>query len=456
MTRDEQLFQYLLRLGDSPLILAQRLGEWVGHGPVLEEDIAQTNVGLDLLGQARLWLTYAGEVEARYAPAGRDEDDARVPARQRSVPQPPASSSSRTAASPTRRRGSSCSTRGTCCCCARSRGSGDATIAGIAAKAAKEAAYHVERSGDWVIRLGDGTDESHAKMQAAIDDLWTYTGEMFTPDAIEQALVEAGIAADVRSLAAPWRQHVDAVFAAATLEAPGSRLHAAGRQAGRAHRAPRPPARGDAGPAALVSRSTLVIDALPPSLAPGDLPPIRRARRRGRRSTRSGRLSTPCRIPKSRPCPSSSSASCAASNGTPPTLRLLVVTVTPTYSGCPATELIMTSIRDAVDGGGCRARLRIETRLAPAWTTDWLTSEARRKLRDFGIAPPEACARRPRRSPSTLTGISPLRRDRHRPWPVRAAARRGRNWCPSSDRPHARRTYRCLACLEPFDYFKPH
>ena len=74
MTRDEQLFEYLLRLGDSPLILAQRLGEWVGHGPVLEEDIAQTNVGLDLLGQARLWLSYAGEVEARYAPPGRDED----------------------------------------------------------------------------------------------------------------------------------------------------------------------------------------------------------------------------------------------------------------------------------------------------------------------------------------------------------------------------------------------
>ena len=74
MTRDEQLFQYLLQLGDSPLILAQRLGEWVGHGPVLEEDIALTNVGLDLLGQARLWLSYAGEVEARSKPPGRDED----------------------------------------------------------------------------------------------------------------------------------------------------------------------------------------------------------------------------------------------------------------------------------------------------------------------------------------------------------------------------------------------
>ena len=81
--------------------------------------------------------------------------------------------------------------------------------------------YHVERSGDWVIRLGDGTDESHAKMQAAMDTLWMYTGEMFTPDGIESALIEAGIAADVRVLAAPWLRKVDAVFAEATLKAPG-------------------------------------------------------------------------------------------------------------------------------------------------------------------------------------------------------------------------------------------
>ncbi|MDH5246365.1 MAG: phenylacetate-CoA oxygenase subunit PaaI, partial [Betaproteobacteria bacterium] len=82
------------------------------------------------------------------------------------------------------------------------------------------AAYHVARSGDWVIRLGDGTDESHARMQAAIDDLWPYTGEMFTLEVIEQPLIEAGIAADLHSLAAPWREHVDAVFAAATLKVP--------------------------------------------------------------------------------------------------------------------------------------------------------------------------------------------------------------------------------------------
>jgi len=219
MTDDESLFQYLLHLGDSPLILAQRLGEWVGHGPVLEEDIAQANVGLDLLGQARLWLSYAGEVEARCRPAGRDEDQLaflRDSGEFRNlliVEQPNGSFADTTARQFLFDAWHLLLLRVLA-------GSSDATIAGIAAKAAKEAAYHVERSGDWVIRLGDGTDESHRKMQAAIDDLWMYTGEMFAPDAIELELIEAGIAADVRSLAAPWRRHVDTVFAAATLVAP--------------------------------------------------------------------------------------------------------------------------------------------------------------------------------------------------------------------------------------------
>jgi ring-1,2-phenylacetyl-CoA epoxidase subunit PaaC len=220
MTRDEALFQYLLRLGDSPLILAQRLGAWVGHGPALEEDIAQTNVGLDLLGQARLWLSYAGEVEAGYAATGRDEDqlaflrDAADFRNLLLVEQPNGNFADTTARQflfdawhlPLLR---------------ALAASKDARIAGIAAKGAKEAAYHVERSGDWVIRLGDGTEQSHAKMQAAIDDLWMYTGEMFAPDATELELIDAGIAADIRALVAPWRQRVDAVLAEATLKAPG-------------------------------------------------------------------------------------------------------------------------------------------------------------------------------------------------------------------------------------------
>jgi ring-1,2-phenylacetyl-CoA epoxidase subunit PaaC len=220
MKHDEALFQYLLRLGDSPLILAQRLGEWVGHGPALEEDIAQTNVGLDLLGQARLWLACAGEVEARYATVGRDEDQLaflRDSAEFRNlllVEQPNGNFADTTARQFLFDAGHLLLLRALA-------GSTDSRIAAIAAKGAKEAAYHVERSADWVIRLGDGTGESHARMQAAIDDLWMYTGEMFAPDATELALIEAGIAADVRALAAPWRQHVDAVLADATLTTPG-------------------------------------------------------------------------------------------------------------------------------------------------------------------------------------------------------------------------------------------
>ena len=219
MTRDEQVFEYLLRLGDTPLILAQRLGEWVGHGPVLEEDIAQANVGLDLLGQARLWLSYAGEVEARFRSAGRDEDqlaflrDAGEFRNLLLAEQPNGNFADTTARQFLFDAWHLLLLRALA-------GSSDARIAGIAAKSAKEAAYHVERSGDWVIRLGDGTDESHARIQTAIEDLWMYTGEMFAPDPIELALIEAGIAADVRGLATPWRQHVDAVLGTATLKAP--------------------------------------------------------------------------------------------------------------------------------------------------------------------------------------------------------------------------------------------
>jgi ring-1,2-phenylacetyl-CoA epoxidase subunit PaaC len=218
---DRPLFDYLLRLGDSPLILAQRLGAWVGKGPILEEDMALANVGLDLLGQARMWLTYAGEVESRFARKGRDEDELAFlrdggEFRNLLIAEQPNGNFADTIArqflfDSWHELALDALTRST-----------DARIAGIAAKAAKEVAYHAERSSEWVIRLGDGTDESHAKMQAAIDNLWTYSGEMFVADADETKLVDAGIAADVRLLAEPWRRLVDAVLDEATLALPAS------------------------------------------------------------------------------------------------------------------------------------------------------------------------------------------------------------------------------------------
>ena len=233
MNDQRTLFDYLLRLADSDLILAQRLGEWVGHGPVLEEDIATTNVGLDLLGQSRLWFAYAGEVEARFNGTGRSEDELAFlrdagEFRNLMLTEQPNGNYADTMARQfyfdawheLLLRGLTAST--------------DARIAEIATKALKEVRYHIERSADWVIRLGDGTEESHRRMQAAVDGLWMYTGEMFEVDAIELALIDAGIACDARTLAAPWRERVRAIFADATLDLPaGTWMQGSGGRGGK-------------------------------------------------------------------------------------------------------------------------------------------------------------------------------------------------------------------------------
>jgi ring-1,2-phenylacetyl-CoA epoxidase subunit PaaC len=224
MASDQQLLDYVLRLADSDLILAQRLGEWVGHGPVLEEDIALTNVGLDLLGQARLWFAYAGEVEGREvgsSGAGRSEDEfafIREGGGFRNLlltEQPNGNYADTTARQFYFDAWHELLLRNL----AVSR---DPRIAEIAAKALKEVMYHAERSADWVIRLGDGTGESHARMQSAIDDLWMYTGEMFTADDTELALAAEGVAADVAALLPAWRDRVAAVLDLATLTVPSA------------------------------------------------------------------------------------------------------------------------------------------------------------------------------------------------------------------------------------------
>ena len=228
---DALLFDYLLRLGDTDLVLAQRLGEWVGKGPVLEEDIALTNVGLDLLGQARLWLGYAGEVEARFAGTGRSEDELaylRDGGAYRNVllaEQPNGDYAATTARQFYFDQAHALLLREL----ARSR---DERVAAIAAKAQKEVAYHVDRSADWVVRLGDGTEESHARMQRALDDLWTYTGELFAGYAVDAKLAEAGIAPDPSTLRDEWRANVGAVIAEATLTFPTAEWMQGGRGRG--------------------------------------------------------------------------------------------------------------------------------------------------------------------------------------------------------------------------------
>ncbi|MDH0738783.1 1,2-phenylacetyl-CoA epoxidase subunit PaaC [Achromobacter spanius] len=212
---DKTLFEYLLRLGDSSLILSQRLGAWTGHGPILEEDLALTNTALDLLGQARMWLTLAGEVEG----AGRDED---ALAYHRDTHQ------FHNVLLVERANGNYADTMARqflfdvwhYFLLQRLEQSGDERVAAIAAKSIKEVTYHVRRSSDMVVRLGDGTDESHAKMQAAIDDAWRFTGELFADDAVDQDVAARGIGCELSALRAPWLAHVREVLEEATLTVP--------------------------------------------------------------------------------------------------------------------------------------------------------------------------------------------------------------------------------------------
>ena len=225
---DAMKFEFLLRLGDNALVLAQRLSEWVGKGPVIEEDIALTNVGLDLIGQARMWLSYAGEVEGR----GRDEDalafrrDAHEFRNALLCEQPNGDYAETMARQFLFDHWHRLALKAM-------EGSRDERVAAIAAKASKEVAYHVERSTDWVIRLGDGTDESHRRMQSAIDGLWMFAGELFAPDAIDEAARDAGVGPDLAALAAPWRASVASVLAEATIAVPADDWAQRGGRQGR-------------------------------------------------------------------------------------------------------------------------------------------------------------------------------------------------------------------------------
>lgn len=221
------LVDWLCRLGDNALILGHRTSEWCGHGPVLEEDIALANTALDLIGQCQMWLALAGAVEG----AGRTADnlaylrDAMAFRNVKLVELPNGDMGQTlmreflfdafhfellTAL----------------------KGSTDPRIAEIAAKAVKEVAYQLDRSSDLVVRLGDGTDESHARMQAALDHLWPYTGEMFAADAVDDAMAEAGIAPRLSDIQTRWEAIVTETLDEATLTRPARRfdVHTGGKQ----------------------------------------------------------------------------------------------------------------------------------------------------------------------------------------------------------------------------------
>lgn len=214
------LIEYLLRLGDNAMINGQRLCEWCGHAPALEEEMALMNVALDLVGQARNWYEYAAELLAD----GRDADQLAFRRDERAfrntllVEQPNGDYAVTTAKQflfdawhlHTLQALSA---------------SSDARIAAIAAKGLKEVTYHLRRSGEWVERLGDGTELSRQRMLAAIDEVWRFTGDLLAGDALQQRLAAAGIAADAEAVAAAWQASVEQVFERASLPVPQPAAH---------------------------------------------------------------------------------------------------------------------------------------------------------------------------------------------------------------------------------------
>jgi ring-1,2-phenylacetyl-CoA epoxidase subunit PaaC len=228
MTIQEAKFEYLLRLGDSSLIIGHRLSEWCGHGPILEEDIALINIALDFVGNATSLLKYAAEVEGK----GRDEDDLAFMRDEREF---------RNLLITEQPNGDYAAT------IARQflfdtymfflydelKNSKDETIAAIAVKSHKEITYHLRHASEWMLRLGDGTAESHERLQNGLNDLWMFTSEMFDMDETDNILIKEGIAPDLNKVKAEWEKRVKEVITEATLQIPTTTFKQKGSREGK-------------------------------------------------------------------------------------------------------------------------------------------------------------------------------------------------------------------------------
>ena len=228
MTLQEAKFEYLLRLGDSSLIIGHRLSEWCGHGPILEEDIALINIALDFVGNATSLLTYASQVEGK----GRNEDALAFMRGEREyrnllITEQPNGDYANTIA--------------------RQflfdtymfflyeelKNSKDETIAAIAVKTHKEITYHLRHTSEWMLRLGDGTAESHERLQNGLNDLWMFTSEMFEMDEVDAFLIKEGIVPDLNKIKANWEKRVFEVLAEATLQIPTTTFKQKGSKEGK-------------------------------------------------------------------------------------------------------------------------------------------------------------------------------------------------------------------------------
>lgn len=230
MTLAEAKYQYILRMGDNALILGHRLSEWCGHGPVLEQDIAMTNIALDQVGQARSLLQYAAQLEGR----GRTEDElayTRDVMEYRNVllVEQPNEDFAYTIVRQFLFDAFNALLH------QRLIQSSDEHLRAIAEKSLKEVTYHLRYSSEWIIRLGDGTAVSHEKVQTALNDLFIYTGELTTPDEVDQLIFEAGIGPDLHALQATYHAKVDDILQEATLQKPEVKYMQSGGKDGRMH-----------------------------------------------------------------------------------------------------------------------------------------------------------------------------------------------------------------------------
>jgi ring-1,2-phenylacetyl-CoA epoxidase subunit PaaC len=228
MNLKEATFQYLLRLGDSSLIIGHRLSEWCGHGPILEEDIALTNIALDFVGNATAILTYAAQVEGK----GRTEDDLAFMRNEREF---------RNLLLTEQLNGDYAQT------IARQflfdaymyflyeelKSSKDETLAALATKAHKEITYHLRHTTEWMYRLGDGTEESHERIQTGLNTLWMYTPDLFDMDEVDALLIKEGIVPNLTLVKTNWENLVNKVIQEATLQIPKSPFKQKGSREGK-------------------------------------------------------------------------------------------------------------------------------------------------------------------------------------------------------------------------------
>ena len=219
---------YLLRLADDQLVLGHRLSEWSAHAPMLEEDIALANIALDHIGAARSLYQRACEVHG----GGLTEDDLAYRRDARGYLNALIVERANGDFAHTIVRQLFYSAYALALWQALT-GSGDATLAAIAAKSEKEARYHVRHAGDWFVRLGDGTEESRSRTERAVEALWPYTGELFEADEVVQQMLSAGIAADPGALQRPWRETIELAFASAGLTMPEAAHMQSGGRSGR-------------------------------------------------------------------------------------------------------------------------------------------------------------------------------------------------------------------------------